>query len=333
MSEEKNTQLAASERFMEKVLSEFTANIPGEIPVTDYQRGLIQGYFIKIDRALKAAEEERQRKNKQNSDPSFNNELPVDWNHVNLADLAIDLVHYARMGLDMLQANMLFPIPYKNNKRGWYDITLMPGYNGIRYMGERYALDLPRAVTVEVVYSTDVFRPIKKSRTNTVESYEFEITSPFDRGEIVGGFAYIEFDDERKNELIVMSLSDIEKRKPKYASPEFWGGVKKRKENGQWIEEQMDGWRDEMVRKTLIREAYSAKHLPRDPAKVDESFRHAMLMEERYAAIVAEAEVAANANAIPIEEAAEPAALPGAGIPTGAEEAVETVPMRRAADF
>lgn len=320
---EKNEQLAASERFMNKVLAEFSGNVAGELAVTECQRGLIQGYFIKIDRALKAAEEERIRKNKQNSDPSFNNELPVDWNHVNLPDLAIDLVHYARMGLDMTQDNMLFPIPYKNTKRGWYDVTLMPGYNGIRYMGERYALDLPRAVTVEVVYASDVFRPIKKSRNSPVESYEFEITQPFDRGAIVGGFAYLEFDDERKNELIVMPMKDIEKRKPRYASAEFWGGVKKRKENGQWVEEQLEGWLDEMVRKTLIREAYSSKHLPRDPAKVDEAYRHAILREEQYAAIVAEAEVTANANAIPIDVETGDALLPEGQAP---EE-------RRAVDF
>ena len=152
---EKNMQLAASERFMQKVLAEFTGNVAGALEISEYQRTLIQGYFIKIDRALRAAEEERQRKNKQNSDPSFNNDLPVDWNHVNLGDLAIDLVHYARLGLDMTQENMLFPIPYKNNKRGVYDITLMPGYNGIRYIGEKYALVLPRAVTVEVVRSEE----------------------------------------------------------------------------------------------------------------------------------------------------------------------------------
>ena len=101
-------------------------------------------------------------------------------------------------------------------------------------------------------------------------------------------------------------------------------------ENGAWVEEQMEGWRDEMVRKTLIREAYSAKHLPRDPAKVDESFRHAMLMEERYAAIVAEAEIAANANAIPIEEAAE---LPASAVIPDLEPTADPAPVRKAADF
>lgn len=305
---EKNVQLAASERFMQKVLAEFSGNVAGALEISDYQRTLIQGYFIKIDRALKAAEEERQRKNKQNSDPSYNNELPVDWNHVNLGDLAIDLVHYARLGLDMTQENMLFPIPYKNNKRGVYDITLMPGYNGIRYIGEKYALDLPRAVTVEVVYSTDTFRSVKKSLQNRVENYEFVVNQPFDRGDIIGGFAYLEFADATKNELIVMSMKDVLKRKPRYASPEFWGGVKKRRENGQWIEEPMEGWLDEMVRKTLIREAYSGKHLPRDPEKVDSAYRQMMMMQARYAEIEAEAEIEAKANAIPIDTE-EPLAL------------------------
>ena len=63
----------------------------------------------------------------------------------------------------------------------------------------------------------------------------------------------------------------------------------------------MEGWLDEMVRKTLIREAYSAKHLPRDPAKVDSAYRQMMLMEARYAELEADAEIAAKANAVPID--------------------------------
>jgi recombination protein RecT len=88
---------------------------------------------------------------------------------------------------------------------------------------------VPTAVTVEVVYSSDNFRPIKKGKETRVESYEFEITNAFDRGTIVGGFAYLEFADPTKNELIIMSMKDVEKRKPQYASANFWGGKKKEK--------------------------------------------------------------------------------------------------------
>jgi len=297
----KQEQLAMSERFTNTVLKEFGGSVAGAMQVTDYQRTLIQGYFIVIDRALKAAEEERIRKNENNKDHKYDNDLPVTWNTVNLNDLALDLVHYARMGLDMTQDNMLFPIPYKNNKRNNYDVTLMEGYNGIRYIAEKYAVEAPTAVTIEVVYSTDTFKPIKKGGNNRVENYEFEITSPFDRGEIVGGFAYLEFEDPTKNELIIMSMKDIEKRKPKYASANFWGGKAKVWENGKQIETEVEGWKDEMVRKTIIREAFSAKHLPRDPKKVDDSYQYMKMREARYAEIEAQAEINASANATLID--------------------------------
>ena len=177
-----NQGLAMSERFTNTVLKEFGSNVAGAIQVTDYQRQLIQGYFIGIDRGLKLAEEARIRKNQSNTDHKWDNPLPVTWGNTNLNDLALDVVHYARMGLDMMQDNHLSPIPYRNKKTSKYDITLMPGYNGIQYIAEKYAVEKPLATTVELVYSTDTFRPIKKSKDNRIESYEFEITNAFDRG-------------------------------------------------------------------------------------------------------------------------------------------------------
>ncbi len=63
----KSEQLSMSQRFTDKVLQEFTGNIAGEIQVTTHQRALIQGYFIGIDRALKMAEDNRLRKNRETS--------------------------------------------------------------------------------------------------------------------------------------------------------------------------------------------------------------------------------------------------------------------------
>jgi hypothetical protein len=56
---DQNQSLAMSEKFTNHVLREFGSNVAGALQVTDYQRQLIQGYFIVIDRALKAAEDER----------------------------------------------------------------------------------------------------------------------------------------------------------------------------------------------------------------------------------------------------------------------------------
>lgn len=305
MAEEKKelqeSQSSLSKRFTDKIIAEFSASVSGAFQVTDYQRQLIQGYFICIDRALKNAEDERVAKNKRNKNHDYDNNLPFTWNNVNMTDLSLDLVNFARIGLDMLQDNMLFPIPYKNDKKGKYDITLMEGYNGVRYIAEKYAIEVPLAVTVEVVYSTDEFIPLKKGNNQKVESYEFHIKNPFDRGTIVGGFAYLEFRESSKNELIMMSIKDIEKRKPKYASASFWGGKQKVWKDGQQVEEESDGWLDEMVRKTLIREAFSAKHLPRDPRKIDESYQYTRDREARYMELEVNNEIAQNANSIPID--------------------------------
>lgn len=271
-------------RFTNMIFREFGQNSLGEPQITDFQRSIINNYFIVIDKTIKNAEAERVAKNERNRDHSYDNNLPITWQTVNMTDLALDLVHYARMGLDMLQANMLFPIPYKNNKSGKYDITLMKGYNGIFYIAQKYAVNRPKSIMAEVVYSTDHFKPLKKNYERPIEAFEFEIINPFDRGEIIGGFAYIEYDDPANNRLVLMSMKDIMKRKPEKASDNFWGK-----------------WQDEMVRKTIVREACSPKYIPIDPAKVDEAYQASKLREVRYAEIAADAEAAENEGKILID--------------------------------
>ena len=295
-----------SERFMQKVIHEFSGSV-GEFQITEYQRQLIQGYFIGVDRALKTAEAERVRKNENNRDHKYDNAVPVTWANVNMADLALDVVHYARLGLDTMHANFITPIPYLNKKAGRYDINLMLGYNGIKYIAEKFALCPPKSVTIELVYATDNFKPYKKGRGNDVESYDFEITNPFDRGNIVGGFGYIEDDDPKKNELVLMSMKDIEKRKPEYASANFWGGKANEWKNGKKIEVDKDGWLDEMCRKTLIREVYSPKHILLDPRKIDESYQYMQQRETKLQAVQEDMQtiIDVTANSVPVEQVKE----------------------------
>lgn len=314
--EETKTGLTNSARFTNTIIKQFS-NTSGEVKLNEYQKQLVQGYFVAIDRCLATAEEERLRKNANNKDPKYNNDLPVIWANVNMEQLALDIVHYARMGLDMMTENHLFPIPYKNNKKGKYDMTLMLGYNGIQYIAEKYALIPPTAVTIELVYSTDTFVPIKKTAGNKVENYEFTINNPFDRGEVIGGFGYIEYEDPTRNKLVMMTKADIEKRKPKYASANFWGGTQKVWEGGKQVEQHTEGWYEEMCLKTLKREVYSAKHIPRDPAKVDDAFRHMKAREAMISEIEAEQEIEANANSVTIDTPripTQPASTPAATV-------------------
>lgn len=297
MSNEKSTQLEAtkkkeltpSQRFVGVVMREFGQGTgEANITLSDYQRRLVQGYFIMVDRALTIAEENRLKKNASNTNHNYDNNTPYIWQNVNMRDLALDAVHYARMGLDMQEKNHLFPIPYLNKKTGLYDISFTVGYNGIRYIAEKYAVDPPKSVTIELVYDTDVFKPIKKSRSNSVETYDFEITNPFNRGNIIGGFGYIEYADSSKNELVMMSAADFKKRAGKNANAEFWGTKFSGKqgtvwENGKKTYADTDGWADEMCRKTIIREVFSGKHIPRDPAKFDDGYQHLQEREVVYA--------------------------------------------------
>ncbi len=302
----KPASLSNSEVFTNKVLKEFGGNVAGALQVTDYQRQLIQGYFIAIDRALKTAEENRIRKNANNKDHKYDNNDPIGWGTIDLTALALDVVHYARMGLDMMQENHLSAIPFKNNNKEvqlpngsivkMYTINLMPGYNGIQYIAEKYALEKPAAVTTELVYDTDTFKPLKKGRENRIESYEFEINNAFDRGSVVGGFGYIEYADPTRNKLVIMTLKDIMKRKPENASGEFWGGKKTIWKNGKRVEVDTDGWFEEMCLKTVKREVYSAKNMPRDPKKIDDAYQYMRMQEVRMAEMEAQEVIDMNAG-------------------------------------
>jgi recombination protein RecT len=269
------------------VLAEFGTNVAGDIKTTDYQRRLIQSYFIMIDRSLKIADDSRAK----------DNPLPCKWENVNLRDLALSVMHYSKMGLDPAQDNHLFPIPFRNKKTGKYDVNLMIGYNGKKYIAGKYAAEKPSSVTIELVYSNDTFKVIKKDVSNQIDSYEFNVINPFDRGAIIGGFGYIAYADANKNKLIIMSKAEIEKRKPAYASAEFWGGKKAVWDNGKKVgEKEIEGWYPEMCLKTLVREVYGSKHMPLDPQIIDDNYQYWKTKELEIAALEAQAEIDEFAN-------------------------------------
>jgi len=291
----KNTQLAPQEktmaqRFTNKVIKEFASGV-GEVTLTRFQMRLAQNYFMAIDLALKKAELKRQAK-KQNKNP-----LPVVWANINMEQLARDVVAHARIGLDPAQSNHINLVPYKNNAANKYDIGFIPGYRGVELKAIKYGLDIPDTVTVELVYSSDRFKSHKKDMTHNYETYEFEIVNDFDRGDIVGGFYYHVFSKApEKNRLVVMSLKEILKRKPKYASAEFWGGEKDEYKNGKKTgkKEVVEGWYDEMCYKTVCRAAYGSITI--DSQKIDNDYLALRQMEDSYTEQKVAEEIAENAN-------------------------------------
>lgn len=283
-------ELTISERFTNAMVQEFKSGV-GAVALTDFQQRLAQNYFVAIDTALKTAEQARLKKTGKWQDP-----VPVTWNNINMQELARDLVSYARIGLDPAQKNHINMIPFKNNNTQKYDIGFIEGYRGIQLKAEKYGLDVPSAVIVELVYSNDKFRQIKKDFRNEYDSYEFEITNPFDRGEIIGGFYYHHFESNpKKNKIVVMSIEDILKRKPARASVEFWGGEKDIWENGKKVgKKQVEGWYERMCYKTVYRAAYN--DITIDSQKIDSDYLRVRQLETQYAENVAIAEIEENAN-------------------------------------
>lgn len=282
-------EVTASERFTGMVMNEFKGNV-GELHLNDYQKQLIRNYFIGIDAALKNAENSRQFSTKKKDDPT------ITWNHVNMNKLAVDVVQNAKLGLDMSIANHLHVVPYKNSKTNQYDLTLMPGYEGLKYIAANFALYKVSDIRVELVHENDVFEPLYK---NNIEGYEFKITNPFSRGNVIGGFGYIRYENEMHNKLVIMSIDELLKRKPATASVEFWGGEKDTWKDGKKAgKEQVEGWTDEMLYKTMVRA--TCKKVTIDPKKVNESYMYVIDNSDSYYTDSKEdkvnAEIEENAN-------------------------------------
>lgn len=262
--------LSPVERFTNEVLRQFSATA-GEVNITEKQRRLIRNYFLTLDNVLQTSEKKRNHEK---------NAVPFTWENVDLKSLSINVANHSLVGLDPIQKNHLNLIPHFDNASKKYNITFMPGFKGIEFKAVKYGLDVPKAVIIEVVHEKDVFKPKKKNGGGVGDSYEFEIVDPFNRGEVVGGFYFHEFEDQTKNRIRIFSRADIKKRIPKYASVEFWGGEKTTYKNGKPDgKEIIEGWFEEMCFKTIYRAAYDSITI--DPDKIDEALIQTMFNEQQ----------------------------------------------------
>ena len=288
-----DAELTTAERFTNKVLAEFQSSVGSEIAITKFQRRLAQNYFMTADMVLRKAELGRSKKAAK-----YRDNLPVTWANIDMEKMAQSVVSAARIGWDPMQPNHVHLIPYKDNAAQKYNLTFMPGYRGIELKAKKYGLDIPDIVIIELVYSTDIFKSLKKSLKNPIESFEFEITNDFDRGEIIGGFYYHGFtENPERNKLVVMPMKDIERRRPEKAAPEFWGGEKNVWENGVVVgKEAVDGWFDKMCLKTIHRAAYN--DITIDSQKIDDDYMKLKQIEAEFDAADVDIDqtIAENAN-------------------------------------
>jgi len=270
-----------SQRFTSMVVKEFSREV-GKLEMTPYQERLAQHLFIGVDMALKKLESDRLKKNES--------KLPVVWANVNMEKLAVDAVHRVELGLDALIPNHIHTIPYLNGKTGKYDLDLQIGYVGKDYYKQKMALNTPKEIIYQLVYETDTFEPVMKTRGNEIESYNFQITNPFDRGAVIGGFGYIIYDDTTLNKLVIVPKSSFDKSQKLAKSDRFW-----------------NPYTEQMQLVVLVRRVTAALKI--DPEKTNASF---MKVEIDDALTGAERDIDDNANGeiIDIEPGPDPGPSP-----------------------
>lgn len=308
-TQEEKKNLPVVTRFALTMADEFQAN-DGK-PVTAVQKHILQGYADSISKTI------------ANFKPS-KDKPALNWNNIDYPKLKRAVYVNAHLGLDMWQENMMSIVPFYNKETKMYELNLMRGYNGIKHLAETFSKDKIVNIVTELVYSNDKFRPIKKDARNEIETYEFEIVNMFDRGVLIGGFGYIEYEDSRKNKLIIMTKDEMDKRKPDYAAVEFWGGTKNKWENGKVAgTEEVAGWQNEMYLKTLIRYVCNQRHIPLDPVKIGDLFVEAETLEMQAkdalnmidqepleTTIISDEEITPSVN-VPVEaEESEPVEIP-----------------------
>ena len=251
-------------RFTNLVINEFK-NLPGNLQLTNYQRELIQHLFIKIDDSLTDAEEKRIR-------DGHTKKLPYVWSNINLNKLAIKAVDRIAMGLDALVPNHIHVVFYSHyDKEGKvinYNAVLQIGYAGWDYIKRTIALNPPKNITYHLIHKNDAkgFKPIMKSSSNKIEGYEFEITEPFNRGPVIGGFGYIEYEDPTMNKLVLVSEENFKLSQAKSKTPGFW-----------------KDYPNQMRMSKLVIRTTSDKNIPIDPKKASLSYtriREEAIMEE-----------------------------------------------------
>lgn len=205
-------EATASERFALAVEKQYGGEV-GKLTMTEYDKTLAQHLFVKIDAAFA-----EMNARKSGSD------ILVSWNNINMRKLAIDAVHRVQLGIDALIPGHLYPIAYFNGKTQQYDVDLRVGYKGELFYKMRASVKPVQDVRIELVYDTDEFTVYKKGVNCDVEGYDFRVTSPFARGELVGGFGYLCFDRAEDNVLVVLSKAEIERYRAagKAANGNFW---------------------------------------------------------------------------------------------------------------
>lgn len=245
-----------SSRFVEHVQKEFVGALGNQSSFTEHERKLATNFYIYADNQLKEFEAKRIKGNESKS--------PYEWSNVNMAKLAVDVVHRIRLGLDALIKNHLHVIPYWNKKRSQYNLDIRIGYVGKLFIARQMSMEPIRDIRLYMVHATDKFVFEEINGLQPRETFSFSIKEPFNRGDIKGGFGFIRYEDESLNKVVLVSEEEFKKAENVAKSTNFWRD-----------------WGERMRFKTLAHRVSDAVRL--DPRKVHDSFYEVQKEDDLFA--------------------------------------------------
>lgn len=241
---------AISARYIEAIEKEYSGVINEPFKLNKHQRKLAYNMMLLLQNSLNEYEAKRIEKNQTNKSAYI-------WANVDMPRVARDSIHRIMLGLDAMIPNHISCIPYWDSAKGKYKLDMQVGYVGKDYYRRQMAIDAPKDIIYELVHENerDDFIIHKRDLNNDVESYSFNISNPWDRGEIIGGFGYLMFDDSTKNKLVIVTEADFQKYESCAKSPAFW-----------------TKWPVEMRYKSLVHR--TTEKLMMDPKKVNASYHY-----------------------------------------------------------
>ena len=131
---------------------------------------------------------------------------PKKWEQIDFEDFIMNSITHANMGIDPFARKTLYFIP-----RG-AKLCIDLRYECLEFLAQNFGINKPINVTTEIIYSNDKFSLVKKDLSNPRDGYLFQIPSPLDRGAICGGVYLKEYENERLDKAVFMSLAEINKR-------------------------------------------------------------------------------------------------------------------------
>jgi recombination protein RecT len=268
-------EMSIGERFANKVLSEMATIAGSPEEISPYKKTLVRHLFLSVNAALEEAEKRRAERNNQGK-------APYVWANVNMPKLAQKSLHIVNLGLDACIPNHVSPVFFWDEVTKSYAPQLTIGYVGKDYCMREMSIDPPVNIVYELLYSTDRFVPHKKDMSHPVETYEFDITTPLDRGSVVGGFGYIEYETPALNKIEIVTLKDFEAAKTR--------SIKLAGAASFWHTQETS-----MQYKTIV--SITTKRIRLDPHKINDSFYALEQQEEE----VIQQDINSKANSVEVD--------------------------------